>query len=143
MRSCWHSNTGMRAKSLSLDLASFDLHGSLSRRIIDNLDMLSAFRTAPHIDREETAQRACDMLIRCLDHKIRPVMVWAPIPVLMPGERSSTVYEPAKHSQCWKTSTGSPSDIVCQLAGEAVFNGANRLDFLPSHFRRLDRSDPG
>jgi microcystin degradation protein MlrC len=76
--------------------ASFDLHGSLSRRIIDNLDMLSAFRTAPHIDREETEQRACDMLIHCLDHKIRPTMVWAPIPVLMPGERSSTLYEPAK-----------------------------------------------
>jgi microcystin degradation protein MlrC len=76
--------------------ASFDLHGSLSRREIDNLDMLSAFRTAPHIDREATAQRACDMLIHCLDHQIRPTLVWAPIPVLMPGERSSTVYQPAK-----------------------------------------------
>ncbi|MGO9270383.1 MAG: M81 family metallopeptidase [Terriglobia bacterium] len=77
--------------------ASFDLHGSLSRRVIDNLDMLSAFRTAPHIDREETARRACDMLVHCLDQRIRPTMVWAPIPVLMPGERSSTLYEPAKH----------------------------------------------
>jgi microcystin degradation protein MlrC len=76
--------------------ASFDLHGSLSQRIIDNLDMLSAFRTAPHIDREETTQRACDMLIHCLNERIRPSMVWAPIPVLMPGERSSTLYEPAK-----------------------------------------------
>ena len=77
--------------------ASFDLHGSLSRRIIDHLDMLSAYRTAPHIDREETTKRACDMLIYCLEHRIRPTMVWAPIPVLMPGERTSTRYEPAKH----------------------------------------------
>ena len=77
--------------------ASFDLHGSLSRRTIDNLDMLSAFRTAPHIDREETAKRACDMLVHCLDQRIRPTLVWSPIPVLMPGERTSTVYEPAKH----------------------------------------------
>ena len=76
--------------------ASYDLHGNLSRRVIDNLDMLSAFRTAPHIDREETHKRACDMLVRCLDGGIRPTLVWAPIPVLMPGERSSTVYEPAK-----------------------------------------------
>ena len=76
--------------------ASFDLHGSLSRRTIDSLDMLSAFRTAPHIDREETARRACDMLIHCLEQQIRPAMVWSPIPVLMPGERSSTLYEPAK-----------------------------------------------
>ncbi|HLW80006.1 MAG TPA: M81 family metallopeptidase, partial [Terriglobia bacterium] len=76
--------------------ASFDLHGNLSRRVIDHLDMLSAFRTAPHIDREETARRACDMMLHCLDQRIRPTMVWAPIPVLMPGERSSTLYEPAK-----------------------------------------------
>ncbi len=76
--------------------ASYDLHGNLSRRVIDHLDMLSAFRTAPHIDREETARRACDMLISCLEKKIRPALVWVPIPVLMPGERSSTLYEPAK-----------------------------------------------
>jgi microcystin degradation protein MlrC len=76
--------------------ASFDLHGNLSRRAIDNLDMLSAFRTAPHIDREETTRRACDMLVHCLDQKVRPTIIWSPIPVLMPGERSSTLYEPAK-----------------------------------------------
>ncbi|HNV01918.1 MAG TPA: M81 family metallopeptidase [Vicinamibacterales bacterium] len=76
--------------------ASYDLHGNLSQRIIDNIDMLSAFRTAPHIDREETHKRACDMLVHCLDAGIRPTLVWAPIPVLMPGERSSTEYEPAK-----------------------------------------------
>ena len=76
--------------------ASYDLHGNLSRRVIDNLDMMSAFRTAPHIDREATHKRACDMLVRCLDEGIRPTLVWAPVPVLMPGERSSTEYEPAK-----------------------------------------------
>ncbi len=76
--------------------ASYDLHGNISRRVVDNLDMLSAFRTAPHIDREETAKRACGMLIDCLDRGIRPTLVWAPIPVLMPGERSSTLYDPAK-----------------------------------------------
>jgi microcystin degradation protein MlrC len=76
--------------------ASYDLHGNLSQRVIDHLDMLSAFRTAPHIDREETARRACDMLLHCLDQGIRPTLVWAPIPVLMPGERSSTLYEPAR-----------------------------------------------
>lgn len=76
--------------------ASFDLHGSLSKRVIDNLDMLSAFRTAPHIDREETMQRACGMLVHCLEQHIRPTLVWVPIPVLLPGERTSTRYEPAK-----------------------------------------------
>jgi microcystin degradation protein MlrC len=77
--------------------ASYDLHGNISKRIIANLNMLSAFRTAPHIDREETMRRSCDMLIQCLDQSVRPQMVWAPIPVLMPGERTSTEWEPGKH----------------------------------------------
>ena len=76
--------------------ASYDLHGNLSQRIIDCLDMLSAYRTAPHIDVEETMRRACEMLLHCLKERIRPALVWAPIPVLVPGERSSTVDEPAK-----------------------------------------------
>ena len=78
--------------------ASYDLHGNISKRVIDNLDMLSAFGTAPHIDREETMRRACDMLIHCLNNQIcSPSLVWAPIPVLMPGERTSTEWEPGKH----------------------------------------------
>jgi len=76
--------------------ASYDLHGNLSKRIIDNLDMLSAYRTAPHIDVEETGIRACNMLIHCLENKLRPGLIWVPIPVLMPGEKSSTEDQPAK-----------------------------------------------
>jgi microcystin degradation protein MlrC len=76
--------------------ASYDLHGNISQPIIDTLDMLSAFRTAPHIDREETMLRATEMLLHCLREKIRPTLLWAPIPVLMPGERSSTEWEPGK-----------------------------------------------
>jgi microcystin degradation protein MlrC len=76
--------------------ASYDLHGNLSRRIIDNIDMLSAYRTAPHIDVQETMQRACEMLLRCAAGRIRPTLVWAPVPVLLPGERTSTEDQPAK-----------------------------------------------
>jgi microcystin degradation protein MlrC len=76
--------------------ASYDLHGNISQPIIDTLDMLSAFRTAPHIDQEATMLRATDMLLHCLREKIHPTLMWAPIPVLMPGERSSTEWEPGK-----------------------------------------------
>ncbi len=76
--------------------ASYDLHGNVSQRVIDNLDMFSAYRTAPHIDVEETMARACTMLVNCLQQNIRPTLVWAPIPVLMPGERSSTEWQPGK-----------------------------------------------
>jgi microcystin degradation protein MlrC len=76
--------------------ASYDLHGNLSRRIIDNIDVFSAYRTAPHIDVKETMQRACAMLLHCATRRIRPTLVWAPVPVLLPGERTSTEDQPAK-----------------------------------------------
>jgi microcystin degradation protein MlrC len=58
--------------------------------------MVSAFRTAPHIDKELTMQRSCGMLLHCLNENIRPKLVWAPIPVLLPGERTSTEWQPGK-----------------------------------------------
>jgi microcystin degradation protein MlrC len=76
--------------------ASYDLHGNVSQPIIDALDMFSTYRTAPHIDVEETMRRAVAMLVRRLETGVRPQLLWAPIPVLVPGERSSTVDEPAK-----------------------------------------------
>ncbi|MBB95439.1 MAG: microcystin degradation protein MlrC [Rhodobacteraceae bacterium] len=75
---------------------SYDLHGNVSQRIIDQIDMFAAYRTAPHIDVADTMQRAWSMLLRCLRTGDRPFVTWAKIPVLMPGERSSTEDEPAK-----------------------------------------------
>jgi microcystin degradation protein MlrC len=76
--------------------ASYDLHGNMSQRIVDNLDALSAFRTAPHVDRVETMMRATDMLTHALRTGVRPAIVWASIPVLLPGEQSSTEWEPGR-----------------------------------------------
>ena len=76
--------------------ASYDLHGNLSPRILDNLDMLTAYRTAPHVDVLNTRNKAFGMLEQCLRDHIRPLRAWVPIPVILPGERTSTEYEPAK-----------------------------------------------
>lgn len=75
---------------------SYDLHGNVSQRIIDALDMFSTYRTAPHIDVEETMRRAVTMLVRSLETGVRPAIAWAPVPVALPGERTSTEDEPAK-----------------------------------------------
>lgn len=76
--------------------ASYDLHGNVSQKIVDNLDMFSTYRTAPHIDIEETMRRAVAMLHRTLATGVRPVIAWVPVPVVLPGERTSTEDEPAK-----------------------------------------------
>ncbi|MBY5895729.1 M81 family metallopeptidase [Rhizobium ruizarguesonis] len=76
--------------------ASYDLHGNVTQRIIDALDIYSTYRTAPHIDVEETMRRSVSMLVKSLKTGERPSLLWAPIPVVLPGERTSTVDEPAK-----------------------------------------------
>ncbi|HGK6433093.1 TPA: M81 family metallopeptidase, partial [Klebsiella aerogenes] len=75
---------------------SYDLHGNVTQRIIDAIDIYSTYRTAPHIDIEETMRRSVSMLVNSLQNGVRPGIVWAPIPVLLPGERTSTEDEPAK-----------------------------------------------
>ncbi|MCB9150482.1 MAG: M81 family metallopeptidase [Caldilineaceae bacterium] len=75
--------------------ASYDLHGNVSQRVVDSIDMLTAYRTAPHLDYYETQQRAFALLMRALHEGVKPHMAFRPVPVLVPGERSSTEWEPA------------------------------------------------
>ncbi len=76
--------------------ASYDLHGNVTQKIIDQLDIFAGYRTAPHIDVRETMVRAWSMLLRALKSGEKPGVAWAPVPVLLPGERTSTEDEPAK-----------------------------------------------
>jgi len=76
--------------------ASYDLHGNISQRIVDNLDCITAYRTAPHVDRVENSMRATDMLTHCIRYGIRPCIVWATIPVGLAGEQSSTEWNPGQ-----------------------------------------------
>lgn len=75
---------------------SYDLHGNVSARIVDQIDIFAAYRTAPHIDTPETMEAAFTMLLRALQTGERPGVVRVPVPLLLPGERSSTEDEPAK-----------------------------------------------
>ncbi|MGU3575063.1 M81 family metallopeptidase [Brucellaceae bacterium C25G] len=92
----WISNARMIVGDDCPISASYDLHGNVSQRIIDALNMFSTYRTAPHIDVEETMRRSVTMLVKSLEEGITPSLVWAPVPVMMPGERTSTEDEPAK-----------------------------------------------
>jgi microcystin degradation protein MlrC len=75
--------------------ASYDLHGNVSQPVFDGLDILSAYRTAPHIDWYETVERAFTLLIDCVRSGVRPFKAFIPVPILLPGEQTSTEWEPA------------------------------------------------
>jgi microcystin degradation protein MlrC len=76
--------------------AGMDLHGNVSARLVELVDVVTAYRLAPHEDVMETREKACANLLYCLDHGIRPARAWVRVPVILPGERTSTLMEPAK-----------------------------------------------
>ena len=77
---------------------SMDLHGNVSERLAQHTDLITAYRMAPHEDALESKQRAVDNLIdRLVSGKGKPkYKAWIPVPILLPGEKTSTRIEPGK-----------------------------------------------
>lgn len=83
--------------------ASMDLHGNVSFELLENVDLITCYRMAPHEDAMNTKERAVFNLLARLraatgaDVQLRrPLKAWVPVPVLLPGEKTSTRIEPAK-----------------------------------------------
>lgn len=81
--------------------ASMDLHGNVSPALIGAVDMLTCYRMAPHEDAVATQRRAVYKLLSRLGTPDHPGLgrvhkAWLPVPILLPGEKTSTRLEPAK-----------------------------------------------
>lgn len=77
---------------------SMDLHGNVSMRLAQNTDLITCYRMAPHEDAMDTKQRAVVNLLKRIESKKGKPLYKAriAIPVLLPGEQTSTRIEPAK-----------------------------------------------
>jgi len=77
---------------------SMDLHGNVSERLAKHSDLITAYRMAPHEDAIESKQRAVNNLLDRLEKgKGKPkYKAYVPVPILLPGEMTSTRIEPGK-----------------------------------------------
>ncbi|SHN15466.1 Microcystin degradation protein MlrC, contains DUF1485 domain [Cyclobacterium lianum] len=77
---------------------SMDLHGNVSRRLAAHSDLITCYRMAPHEDALESKKRAVDNLLERLESgKGKPAYkAWIPVPILLPGEKTSTRVDPGK-----------------------------------------------
>ncbi len=77
---------------------SMDLHGNVSWRLAANSDLITCYRMAPHEDAIESKQRALENLLDRLESgEGKPkYKAWIPVPILLPGEKTSTRIEPGK-----------------------------------------------
>lgn len=77
---------------------SMDLHGNVSHRLAENSDLITCYRMAPHEDEMLSKRRTVENLIERLETgKGRPAYkAWVKVPILLPGEKTSTRVEPGK-----------------------------------------------
>ncbi len=77
---------------------SMDLHGNVSKVLAEHSDLITCYRMAPHEDALESKKRAVDNLLDRLESgKGKPAFkAWIPVPILLPGEKTSTRIEPGK-----------------------------------------------
>ena len=99
-------------------VVTFDLHGNLSQKQIDNCHAAVAYRTCPHVDQEECGLRAATVLHFTLRHGLRPVQALAKPPLIVNIMAHDTSQEPL-HS------------FMEALSDAELRPGIERISFLP------------
>lgn len=75
-------------------VAALDMHATITERMVDCLDGVAGYRTAPHTDVVETGERAAELLVTSLGGDVKLALGWERLPMLLAGERSETEAEP-------------------------------------------------
>lgn len=77
---------------------SMDLHGNVSEKLAKHSDLITCYRMAPHEDAIVSKERSITNLLDRLENgKGKPkYKAWIPVPILLPGEKTSTRIEPGK-----------------------------------------------
>ncbi|MDW7658959.1 MAG: M81 family metallopeptidase, partial [Bacillota bacterium] len=72
-------------------IATLDLHANITLKMRQHADVLINYDFYPHTDMYERGQEAAQILLRTLRGEIRPVMVCASVPIILPP---LSTYEP-------------------------------------------------
>ncbi len=75
-----------------------DLHGNVTQRLAEQSDIITCHRMAPHEDELTSKKRAIENLLERLETGSgKPAYkAWIPVPILLPGEQTSTRIDPGK-----------------------------------------------
>lgn len=71
-------------------VATLDLHANITRRMVDDADVLVLYHTAPHIDVMSTGKRGAKALRRILIDGVKPITAFRKLPMVVPAERANT-----------------------------------------------------
>lgn len=71
-------------------VVSMDLHSTITPALLQQVDGLVHYQTAPHVDMVETGRRASVLLDRLIGDKVETERVVIKLPLLLPGEFGQT-----------------------------------------------------
>ncbi len=75
---------------------TLDLHANLAPGVVGDSQLITAYRTAPHRDGEETRLRGMRLMADCLRQGARPVTRMVKLPLIVAGEAAVTEVEPSR-----------------------------------------------
>ena len=73
---------------------SFDHHATISQALVDAVDIVTAYRTCPHVDLERTGRQAGELLAAAVAGRLRPVLGWARLAMTAPPDRHDNAFPP-------------------------------------------------
>ncbi len=65
---------------------TLDLHANLTPRLAAEVDVLTGYRTNPHVDQAETGRRAVELLCATMTRQLVPTLATVTCPALFPDE---------------------------------------------------------
>ena len=73
---------------------AMDLHGNLGPEVVEAADVVTGYRSSPHVDMAETGRRAARILLAAMQGRARPVMALAKPGVMLPSLFTATALRP-------------------------------------------------
>ena len=95
----------------SLIALTMDLHANITDELGNYADIICGYKTAPHVDQNQSQMRAAEALVYCLQNKITPYTYVQKIPMLVKGDTMLTKYEPLKSLEEYTEKLESRDDI--------------------------------
>jgi microcystin degradation protein MlrC len=115
----------VRAVAPRLPIAvGLDFHTQLTAAMVDNATVITGYRTYPHVDTAETAERAGRTLARALDGEVQPAMVWGFRPMLTSTLAHTPSRQPMKDVMDMATAAGRSGAVL----NASVFGGFPQSD---------------
>lgn len=122
---------------------TFDLHGNIGGAVAEHADIVSSYRTTPHVDQYETAMRAGHLLQRAMKGEIRPRVAYAQLPMFDALDMGRTIagYGPMVGINIMAAQDIEQHVAILDIAIHAGFDWADKYSTGPSVLVTHDGED--